>query len=234
VRDILTHIFWFIFELFWPQMARIESEFLLTLADVSQFPDIFKGEFLKGHREPRIAVVGRSNVGKSTLINALLGKRLAYTSSQPGKTRAIHFYHWKAAGKIIADLPGYGFAKTSKLERDKWEKLIGKYLEEDENLDHALVLLDARHGPTDSDLQAIDFLSFRNLPVTLVFTKVDTLKTQSERIGRKREAAEALKSLQNFDGFCGSAESEPFWVSCRTGAEIKQLIQHIKSGVVKN
>src|SRR4051794_28175973 len=104
-------------------MAK-KSEFLLTLAAVTQFPGLFNGPFLKGHRQPRIIMVGRSNVGKSSLINSLLKTPLAQTSNQPGKTRAIHFYLWGDAGKIIADLPGYGYARTAKTERNRWEELI--------------------------------------------------------------------------------------------------------------
>src|SRR3954453_20656807 len=111
------------------------AKFLLTLAAPSQFPDLFRGPSLKGHREPRIAMVGRSNVGKSSLINALLKAPLAQTSNKPGKTRAIHFYLWNEGGKIIADLPGYGFARVAKDERKKWEELIETYLQEDGNLE---------------------------------------------------------------------------------------------------
>src|SRR4051812_39537425 len=89
------------------------AEFLITLGDASQIPGMFTGMHLKGHNEPRIAMVGRSNVGKSTLINALLERKLAQTSNEPGKTRAIHFYRWPGAKKIIADLPGYGYARAS-------------------------------------------------------------------------------------------------------------------------
>ena len=81
----------------------MRPEFLLTLAESSQIKGLFKGRFLQGHGEPRIAMVGRSNVGKSSLINKVLGAVLARTSSQPGKTRAIHFYQWKDVGKIIAE-----------------------------------------------------------------------------------------------------------------------------------
>ena len=196
----------------------MRPEFLLTLADTSQIKDLFTGPYLKGHREPRIAMVGRSNVGKSTLINCVLGAVLARTSSQPGKTRAIHFYQWKDAGKIIADLPGYGYAKAAKVERERWEKFIEAYLKTDENLERAVVLLDARHGPTDVDMQAIGFLVSLGVPITFVFSKSDTLKTQSERAKRKKEATRDLESL-------GVDAQSVFWVSVRDSLSVKKLVQ---------
>jgi len=196
----------------------MRPEFLLTLADTSQIKDLFKGRYLKGHGEPRIAMVGRSNVGKSTLINGVLGAVLARTSSQPGKTRAIHFYQWKDTGKIIADLPGYGYAKAAKVERERWEKFIEAYLKTDENLERAVVLLDARHGPTEVDLQAIGFLVSLGVPITFVFSKSDTLKTQSERAKRKKEATRDLENL-------GVDAGSVFWVSIHDSLSIKKLVQ---------
>ncbi len=196
----------------------MRPEFLLTLADTSQIKGLFTGPYLKGHREPRIAMVGRSNVGKSTLINCVLGAVLARTSSQPGKTRAIHFYQWKDAGKIIADLPGYGYAKAAKVERERWEKFIEAYLKTDENLERAVVLLDARHGPTEVDLQAIGFLVSLGVPITFVFSKADTLKTQSERAKRKKEATRDLENL-------GVDAQSVFWVSVHDSLSIKKLVQ---------
>jgi GTP-binding protein len=186
------------------------GEFLYTLADVAQFEKgLFNGKFFRGHREPRVAMIGRSNVGKSSLINAMIGQRLAQTSNRPGKTRAIHFYAWKEGRKIIADLPGYGFAKISNEERKKWESFIGQYLLADENLARALVLLDSRHGPTELDIQAIRFLSLNSIPVTFVFTKTDALKTQSERATRRREADKALQEL-------GFDPKGSIWLSAKT------------------
>lgn len=196
------------------------GEFFITIGDVSNLPGMFNGRFLKGRREPRIAFVGRSNVGKSSLINAILEARLARTSGEPGKTRCVHLYHWTTAKKIVADLPGYGFAKAAHSERDRWAEFINAYLEEDEALERAVVLLDARHGPTELDAQAIRYMSFQSVPVTFVFTKADTLKTQSERASRRKEASKALQEL-------GYAAQDAFWVSAKTKDGIKLLAQEL-------
>lgn len=181
--------------------------FLLTIGNASQLAAVLNGPFLKGNREPRIAMVGRSNVGKSSLINSLLGgKRQAQVSRTPGKTRAIHFYLWKDAEKIIVDLPGYGYAKAAQAERKRWETFIDAYLKYDTNLEQVVLLLDSRHGPTAIDIEAIKFLCLRNIPVNIVFTKVDLLKTQAERVSRKKQAGQALEKL-------GFDSSKALWVS---------------------
>lgn len=203
-------------------MASSSSEFLLTLADSSQFEGgLFRGEFLKGFRQPRIAMVGRSNVGKSSLINALLKAKLAQTSNSPGKTRAIHFYLWKEINKIVADLPGYGYARAARQERSRWEQFINRYLEEDINLERVLLLLDARHGPTEVDLEAIEFLSLKRIPVTFVFAKADTLKTQSERARRQKETSQALQDM-------GVDPETAFWVSSQTKVGLSKLVQELR------
>jgi GTP-binding protein len=197
------------------------GEFVLTIGDVSNLDGLFKDKFMKGHPQPRIAMVGRSNVGKSSLINALLEAKLAQVSNEPGKTRAIHLYLWKEAKKIIADLPGYGYARTGHDERNRWAEFINAYLAEDGNLERAVVLLDSRHAPTDVDIEAIKFLGFEGIPVTVVFTKADQLKTQSERVTRKREASEKIRAL----GFDPAAVH---WVSVKTKDGLKVLAKDLK------
>lgn len=206
----------------WDTMA---GEWIATVGEPSQLKPLLNGEFLKGKREPRVAMVGRSNVGKSSLINAILGARLAQVSAEPGKTRLIHFYSWKEGSKIIADLPGYGFARVSQAEREKWAKLINAYLEADENLVLALLLVDARNGPSDLDREACRFLVDAGMNVQVVFTKWDAVKTQKERSERKREASAALEEM-------GLDPAAAVWVSSRTGDSVNYLLKLVReSGV---
>jgi GTP-binding protein len=122
---------------------------------------------------PEFAFIGRSNVGKSSLINMLTGrKNLAKTSGTPGKTRLINHFLVNDAWYLV-DLPGYGFAKTSKKNREAWEKMIYRYLENRENLLNTFVLIDSRHEPMAIDLDFISWFGERGLPFVLLFTKAD-------------------------------------------------------------
>ena len=156
------------------------AEFKASYGVFEQLPPPEKSE---------IAFSGRSNVGKSSLINRLFGrKNLARVSSQPGKTATINFYSLE--NLYFADLPGYGYAKVSKAEKERWNKLIGGYLS-DPDRDIALVfqLVDMRHSPTKDDLSMIEYLVETELPFVIVLTKSDKLN-KSERERR----LEALKT----------------------------------------
>lgn len=121
------------------------------------------------------AFVGRSNVGKSSLINALTNtKSLAKASATPGKTKMINYFEINDSFRFV-DLPGYGYAKTGKVHQDVWSELIGKYLEESKSLVTIFVLVDIRHLPTVQDRQMVEFLIYNQLPFMLIATKADKI-----------------------------------------------------------
>ena len=126
------------------------AEFKVSVASADKIPDLGLPEF---------AFVGRSNVGKSSLINALCNRsKLARTSSLPGRTRLINYFEINKEVMLV-DLPGYGFAKASKIEQEKWQSLIGEYLMHNKNLKKVFVLLDIRHEPNEKDEDMINYLS---------------------------------------------------------------------------
>lgn len=131
--------------------------------------------------KPEIAFLGRSNVGKSSLINSLLGvKALARTSSTPGRTQSLNFFLINEEFYFV-DLPGYGYAKTSKDKRQEWGKLIEKYLAERKQLVLSILIVDARHEPSPLDLQMKSWLHHFRLPYLVVSTKVDKLSANERR-----------------------------------------------------
>lgn len=126
---------------------------------------------------PEYAFIGRSNVGKSSLINMLTGlKGLAKISENPGKTRTINHFRINDAWYLV-DLPGYGFARTSKNTRDSWEKMISQYLSGRYNLMNVFLLIDSRLSPQASDLTMANRLGSMNLPFTIIFTKSDKISS---------------------------------------------------------
>ncbi len=123
---------------------------------------------------PEVAFSGKSNVGKSSLINKLLSrKNLARTSATPGKTASINFY--KLSTARFVDLPGYGFAKVSDAEKRRWRDLIGGYFAADRDLRLVMQLLDMRHAPTADDKQMLDYMIDEGVPFMVVLTKADKL-----------------------------------------------------------
>ncbi len=142
------------------------AEFLVSQTDYKKCPEPNKPEF---------AFIGRSNVGKSSLINMLTGQnKLAKTSSTPGKTQTINHFgiddRW-----YLVDLPGYGYARVSKSERNKFQNLIYNYLKHRENLQAVFVLIDSRHDPQKSDLEFLAWLGKNGIPFAIIFTKTDKL-----------------------------------------------------------
>src|SRR4051794_22334812 len=154
-----------------PAARRVVSEYVLSASTPDQFP---------GEEYPEIAFLGRSNVGKSSLINALLGrKELAFTSSKPGCTQSINFYRVDGSCYFV-DLPGYGYARVSKERTHEWKQLIESYLLERRALKLAVLVLDSRRGWMEKDLDLKRWLDAHGKPSLVVATKMDKLKNQSE------------------------------------------------------
>jgi GTP-binding protein len=160
---------------------------------------VSSAEFVKSSQElnqcpqpdmPEFAFIGRSNVGKSSLINMLVEKKdLAKTSSQPGKTQLINHFLINEEWYLV-DLPGYGYAKTSMENRKKWRKMIEDYLLKRVNLLTVFVLVDSRLEPQKIDLEFINFLGENQVPITLIFTKIDkqSAKKTEESLERFKES----------------------------------------------
>ena len=168
---------------------------------------------------PEIAFSGRSNVGKSSLINKLLNrKNLARTSATPGKTATINFY--KLDTMRLVDLPGYGYAKVSASEKQRFSRTIEHYFDDDRDLRLVLQLVDMRHPPTADDLQMIDYLVQCELPFIIVLTKADKL-SKTERT--KRMAA-LQHELADFEGI----QCVPFSAVTGEGAqEIRDILVEV-------
>ncbi|WP_311561690.1 ribosome biogenesis GTP-binding protein YihA/YsxC [Peptoniphilus duerdenii] len=144
-----------------------------------------------------IAFAGRSNVGKSSFINSMLGrKNLARTSSSPGKTRTINFYNIDEKLRLV-DLPGYGYAKVSKEEKSSWAKIINEYLESRENLKEVFLLVDIRHDPTKQDIEMFRFIKEAGFVGIVVATKSDKI-SKSKAITQIKNIAKVLK-IENTD-----------------------------------
>lgn len=130
---------------------------------------------------PEIALAGRSNVGKSSLINTFLGRRnLARTSSAPGKTQTLNFYEVNEDFYLV-DVPGYGYAKVSKKQRQQFGEMIQDYLETRANLCGLILLVDARHAPTKDDQAMYNYAGYLNLPLLVLCTKMDKLKKSQQQ-----------------------------------------------------
>jgi len=194
-------------------MKIVKATYLISSPSFDQCPAL---------KAPEYAFIGRSNVGKSSIINALcLQKNLAKTSGTPGKTQLINHFeivsNSVAKGKqdkwYIVDLPGYGFAKVSQSSRRRWEQMIENYLRKRENLNRVFVLIDSRHAPQKIDLEFAEQLFKWEIPFTIIFTKSD--KEKPGVVARNvKSFFEKLNEMLPFlpQGFVTSAEK-------RTGVE---------------
>ncbi|WP_053218995.1 ribosome biogenesis GTP-binding protein YihA/YsxC [Virgibacillus senegalensis] len=165
-------------------MKVTEAEIVISAVSKKQYP----GDML-----PEIALAGRSNVGKSSFINKMINrKNLARTSSKPGKTQTLNFYKINQSFYFV-DVPGYGYAKVSKKEREKWGKMMEEYFMERENLKAAVLIVDIRHEPTDDDVMMYDFLKHFELPVIVVATKLDKI-SKSKRAAHLQRVIKTLQA----------------------------------------
>jgi GTP-binding protein len=143
---------------------------------------------------PEVVLCGRSNVGKSSFINSLFNrKNLAKTSSTPGKTRSINYYLIDDKFYFV-DLPGFGYAKSSKMEREFWAKLIGNYIEASKNIAICFHIVDSRHKPTELDKQLNNLLRYAEIPYLVLLSKADKLK-QSEYISSRKMTIQFFPEL---------------------------------------
>lgn len=172
--------------------------------------------------KPEYAFTGRSNVGKSSLINMLCNRnKLAITSSKPGKTRTINHFIIDQTWYLV-DLPGYGFARVSKKEREKWAVMVRKYVTGRKNLVAVFLLIDLRVEPLQNDLDFIELLGKNNMPFVMTFTKSDKLK-QSEIASKVNKYREILKATWD--------EMPPMIVtSSKKGLGKKEILAYIENG----
>ncbi len=186
------------------------AEFIISNTDIKQCP---------APNLPEYAFIGRSNVGKSSLINMLTNhKKLAKISSKPGKTQLINHFlinkNW-----FLVDLPGYGFAKVPKAQRKKFEKMINDYILFRDNLMNVFVLIDSRIPPQKIDLEFMEWLGLSGIPFSIVFTKVDKLKASEK--GRFAKEYET-KMLENWE------EMPPYFITSSTTKQGKEeLLNYI-------
>lgn len=174
----------------------------------------------------RVAFVGRSNVGKSSLINAIAGRDLARVSKTPGKTSAIQFFVWEKERVVLVDLPGYGFARVSEEDRVAWRKLMQAYLKKDPELRRVFLLADAKTPLRAIDGDAYFFLESLGVSVTWVLTKTDSLKRQADRAARKKEIREEFRALGIPERVLEG--DSVLWVSAKEGEGIEALLTRMR------
>ncbi len=176
----------------------------------------FSTDGYPNHQFPEVAFSGRSNVGKSSLINMVLGrKKVARTSSTPGRTRSINFFNI-GDRYCLVDLPGYGYAKVPQKIKASWNELIDHYLHYRKNLKGVVQIVDARHKPSDEDLMMIDWLKATDIEYIIAATKVDKLKNK-DLVKQKKKLPEQL----------GVETDKIVYTSAKEGTGRKQVIGFI-------
>jgi len=192
-----------------------------SFSDVSFLTSVFSIKQLPEPELPEIAFAGRSNVGKSSLINRLIKrKNLVKTSAKPGKTQSLNFFLLDNSIYLV-DLPGYGYARVSKKMQADWQELITAYLETRENLKCVVVIVDLRHEVKIADLQLVDWLKSKGLPLLLVYTKADKLSANQRN-----------KNAAILDAGFGVSKSSRLLFSAKTGMGRENLLQALDSFLV--
>jgi GTP-binding protein len=164
-------------------MEVVRAEFITSAVESNQYP---------ADHLPYVALVGKSNVGKSSMINTVTNRsKLAKTSGQPGKTRLVNFYRINNAFYLV-DLPGYGFARVSQKEKERWGYMIETFLSSSPNLLGIIQLIDIRHNPTADDMTMLNWIEHYEMPLIILAAKADKLgktriKPQIDKIRRKLE-----------------------------------------------
>ena len=171
---------------------------------------------------PEIALVGRSNVGKSSLTNTLINrKNFAHTSSQPGKTQTLNFYNVEDKVYFV-DVPGYGYAKVSKKQREEFGQMIENYLTQREQLRGVIMLVDGRHAPTADDVQMYQWLAYYELPILVVATKIDKVKpsqfTKVQKLVKDKLEFQGKQPLVLFSSMLKRGKEDVWrWIEEQTG-----------------
>ncbi|WP_029608729.1 ribosome biogenesis GTP-binding protein YihA/YsxC [Mycoplasma simbae] len=177
-------------------------------------------------KEPQVIFWGRSNVGKSSLLNALTDQKLAFVSKTPGRTQLINFFS-DNNGKFLVDLPGYGYAQMSKSQQDKMLWAIKQYLSFNAGTKHLFILLDSRTGITKIDLETIHFIQQLGLKYSLIYTKLD-------KLNQKEKSALIKKHSQHIEANLISDNVNVFLVSAQKRINLDELTQHISDILYPN
>ena len=170
-------------------MLNMDHLFNMVIKNADFLTSVALGSNLPNDSAPEIAIAGKSNVGKSSFINFLVNqKSLARTSSTPGRTRLVNFFTINKGEFYLVDLPGYGYARVSDEEKEKWAKLIEGYITGSSMLKGVFLLVDCRLEPNDNDRLLIQFLYSMNIDCTIIATKCDKLSKMQRNIMKKKIA----------------------------------------------